>query len=149
MNRLRANPLIFWLLMLCIGVQGIGSAVHRIGHGPQGLRNTTHDAHSAHLSHSASAEHPGSSPLASSAEQWPGEFGQVVADNKSDKGVAHGTELCLVCANLSAAKSLNPFVSWLADTSVCQHHRESAPVREIDRERQLFALARAPPVDLS
>ena len=149
MNRLRANSMIFWLLMLCIGVQGIGSAVHRIGHGSHSLGYAKHDGQSGHSGQSEYSAHPGASPLAASTEQGLDEFGLVVVEGKSDKAANHGTELCLVCANLSAAKSLNPFVCWLADTNVCQHHRASNPVREIDRERQLFALARAPPAHLS
>ena len=149
MTRLRSNPLLFWLLMLCLGLQGIGSAVHRISH------NTPCDVHGARIgSQAATHNEPVQTAIAESAANSDADraaksSGQTSSLEKSDKGAAQTAELCLLCANLSAAKSLSPTFGWLANTTYREHRGEGYRFREINNERRLFAPARAPPIDLS
>ncbi len=140
MIRLPRSPWIFWLLMLCIGAQGIGSAAHRIGHG----------GHNADRAARSSLSVDAGTQLAIVASQHADaavELGKLSV--QTDDGNTPKTELCLVCASLAAAKHLSAAPFWLVYSAF------TAPLAVADLhtigvgKSALFALARAPPSDLS
>jgi hypothetical protein len=124
MSRLQRSRWILWLLMFCIGAQGIGAATHRIGHG-------------GHSSTSVALSSPDSKA----------DVGKLSA--QIDEGTAQHTELCLVCASLAAAKHLNFAPFWLPYAAFTAHHADADRRPRLTSKRLLFALARAPPFDLS
>ncbi len=138
MTRLRGNRLIFWLLMLCIGLQGIGSAVHRVSHESHVLGHPTRPSAATALQHTACADHHSAV-----------NFEPACADGKTDKAATPAAELCLVCASYSQAKAPSLPATWLAETSFQTHHGDGKTFCIIVAERLLFALPRAPPTDLS
>ncbi len=124
MSRLQRNRWIFWLLMFCIGAQGIGAAAHRIGHG--GYANNQ---------------------IALSSPDSNADIGKLSA--QIDEGTAQHSELCLVCASLAAAKHLNVAPFWLPYAAFTAQPANADLRPLLTSERLLFALARAPPSDLS
>jgi hypothetical protein len=147
MIRLQRSPWIFWLLMLCIGAQGIGAAAHRIGHGSHNADRATRASLSADAASRPAVAASSLAVVASQRADAAVELSKLSA--QTDDGNTQKTELCLVCANLAAAKHLSVAPFWLAYTAF------KAPLAVADLhpigvgKASLFALARAPPSDLS
>lgn len=135
MNSLRRNPLIYWLLMLCISLQGLGLASHRVGHViDEVVRNGAAPA-------PALTPAPALLPLAASSTL------AATPTLDQDSGDAHPQtiDLCLFCANLAAVEQAMSATAQGVMIAGAENGPQTATSLARFSLKHSLTLARAPP----